>query len=515
MPKRDLPIAIIGAGIGGLSAALVLAARGLEVEVFERAASAGGKLHQALVDGTRIDSGPTVFTMRWVFDELFAEIGSSFDQHLRAQPATLLARHSWGAGQQLDLHADRERTIAAIGDFAGAAESRRYQAFCAQAGRTYHTLEAPFLRAQRPNPLSLSARVAAAGLSGLRQIQPFGGLWQALQRHFRDPRLQQLFGRYATYCGSSPFLAPATLMLISHVEQQGVWTLAGGMQSLAKTMQSLAESRGVRFHFNAEIEEIGLGGGKDRYLRTADGQHHACGAVICNADPAALRDGLFGAAARKALRPQRAAQRSLSAVTWCLHAQADGFPLSHHNVFFSSDYRREFDDLLVHRTLPRDPTVYICAQDRRADEDCMGLASERLLCLVNAPAIGDHHHFEPREIELCASRAFQQLADSGLQLQYRPDQAVVTTPNDFARRFPATGGALYGQPSHGWRASFTRPGARSRIPGLYLAGGATHPGPGLPMAALSGRLAAESLLQDLTLPRPSSRVATTGGMLTP
>lgn len=514
MPERDLPIAIIGAGIGGLSAALVLAARGVEVEVFECAADAGGKLKQSLVDGTCIDSGPTVFTMRWVFEELFAGVGAAFDHHLQARPATLLARHSWGAGQQLDLFADRERTVAAIAEFAGVAESHRYLAFCEQAGRTYRTLETPFLRAQRPNPLSLSARVAMAGVSGLRQIQPFGKLWQALQGYFHDPRLQQLFGRYATYCGSSPFLAPATLMLVSHLEQQGVWTLSGGMQRLAEVMRGLAEARGVRFHFNTRITDIGLTGGRCSHLGTAEGERHLCHAIICNADPAALGAGLFGSPVRRASGPVRMVPRSLSAVTWCLHARAEGFPLSHHNVFFSSDYRREFDDLLRHRRPPQEPTVYVCAQDREPIEHATAPDQERLLCLINAPAIGDSHHFDHREIERCAHRTFQQLAHCGLHLTYQPDQAVVSTPNDFEQRFPATGGALYGQPSHGWRASFNRPGSRSRIPGLYLAGGGTHPGPGLPMAALSGRLAAESLLQDLTLPKSWPRVATTGGIST-
>jgi 1-hydroxycarotenoid 3,4-desaturase len=516
MTTRNLPVAVIGAGIGGLSAALALVASGAEVEVFEAAAEVGGKLRQVPVDSTLIDSGPTVFTMRWVFEELFAEAGTSFDRQVQAQPLSLLARHAWDAGQRLDLHADLERSVEAIGEFAGAAESRRYQAFCDQAGRTYRTLEKPFLNSQRPDPLSLTARVAAAGLSGLRQIQPFASLAQALRRHFRDPRLQQLFGRYATYCGSSPFLAPATLMLVSHVERQGVWHLQGGMQRLAAAMQALAEARGVRFHFNATVREIGLTRGRVSHLGMPDGSRHPCSAIVCNADPAALREGLFGAQARAAIRPRRATEaRSLSAVTWCLHTRAEGFPLSHHNVFFSSDYGREFDDILLRHRLPGEPTVYVCAQDRQADAAESGAPQERLLCLVNAPATGDRHHFDFGEIELCATRTFRQLARCGLHLQPGATQAVVTTPNDFARRFPATGGALYGQPSHGWRASFSRPGSRSAIPGLYLAGGGVHPGPGLPMAALSGRLAAASLLQDLTSPRPFRRMAITGGISTP
>lgn len=521
------PVAVIGAGVGGLSAALTLAARGQSVLVLESAGEPGGKMRQVSCGGAPIDAGPTVFTMRWVFEELFAELGASLEDRIEPRALETLARHWWGPAEQLDLFADRQRTADAIAGFAGPAEGRRYLAFCASAARTYRALERPFLRAPRPNPLNLSARVvAAAGLPGLFQIRPFSRLFRALQGHFRDPRLQQLFGRYATYCGASPYLAPATLMLIAHVEQAGVWVLPGGMQSLATSMRTLAEQRGVRFRFREAVREIRCSGGRVSHVVTTAGEEIPCSAAICNADPAALSAGLFGAAARGAIPAPPPGGRSLSAITWALEAPAAGFPLHHHNVFFSSDYRREFDDILRRGKVPAEPTVYVCAQDRGPDGPALGGPTmggptlggptpdgrpERLLCLVNAPATGDSHPFDSEEIDACAIRTFEMLARCGLQITQPPEGAVVTTPWDFARMFPATGGALYGMPSHGWQASFRRPGSRTRIPGLYLAGGATHPGPGVPMAALSGRLAAQSLLQDRTSRSLSLPAAIAGG----
>ena len=506
------PVVIIGAGVGGLSAALALAARDRSVLVLEAAGQPGGKMRQVSCGGAPIDAGPTVFTMRWVFEELFAELGASLEDSVEPRPLETLARHWWGPGEQLDLFADRRRTAVAIAGFAGPAEGRRYLAFCASAARTYRVLERPFLRAPRPNPLNLSARVvAASGLQGLLQIRPFSRLFGALQGHFRDPRLQQLFGRYATYCGSSPYLAPATLMLIAHVEQTGVWVLPGGMQRLATSMHQLAEKRGVRFRFREAVREIRCRGGRVSHVVTAAGEEIPCCAAICNADPAALPGGLFGEAVTGAIRAPQAGGRSLSAITWALEALTRGFPLHHHNVFFSSDYRREFDDILGRGTVPAEPTVYVCAQDRDPGGPPPGDRPERLLCLVNAPATGDSHPFDTEEIDACALRTFQMLARCGLQITPSPERAVVTTPRDFARMFPATGGALYGMPSHGWQASFRRPGARTRVQGLYLAGGGTHPGPGVPMAALSGRLAAQSLLQDRTSPSLSSPAVIAGG----
>jgi 1-hydroxycarotenoid 3,4-desaturase len=330
------------------------------------------------------------------------------------------------------------------------------------------------------------------------KIKPFETLWDALGTHFRDPRLRQLFGRYATYCGSSPFLSPATLMLIAHVEQVGVWTVEGGMHQTAVALARLAAEKGARIRYRSEVAEITTDRRRVRGVTLADGERLEADAVVANADVAAIAAGRFGEQARSAVPPQRPAQRSLSAVTWNLVAETEGFPLLRHTVFFSRDYPDEFDSIFQRASLPGEPTVYVCAHDRgdRADEPKVG--PERLLCLVNAPAVGDTRSFDPVEIEQCERRAFSLLERCGLRVHRDPEASLVTTPAVFHGLFPATGGALYGQASHGWRASFNRPATRTRLPGLYLAGGSVHPGAGVPMAALSGRLAAACVLSDLT-----------------
>ena len=482
---------IVGAGMGGLAAGIDLARQGVAVTVTERSDAPGGKMRR--VGPHAIDAGPTVFTMRHVFDALFADAGTAFDDAVTLHPAATLARHAWGPAQ-LDLHADLDASASAIDNFCG--EGAGYRALAAEAQRMYQALDRTFIHAPRPSVLSLTR---AAGLGAMLAIRPFDTLWSAVGRHLRDPRLRQLFGRYATYSGSSPFHAPATLMLISHVERAGVWRVAGGMHELARAMAALLVRLGGTIRYGADVARIDVGAGRTAGVTLRSGEVLAADAVILTADPGALAAGLFGPRAKVLAAP-----RSYSAVTWAGLATAAGFPLAHHNVFFSPDYRAEFDALDQGR-IPPATTTYICAQDRTDTGDRTGTGPERVLVLINAPPIGDR-----AETTSCLHQTTAFLARSGLDLTLH--DPIMTGPAEFARLYPATQGALYGPPTHGPMASFRRPGARTALPGLYLAGGGTHPGAGVPMAALSGRLAAAATLSDRGSMARSRPVAMRGGM---
>ncbi len=500
-------VVVIGAGVAGLVAALQLAARGLDVVVLERQETPGGKLREVAIGAARIDAGPTVFTMRRVFEEIFASVGATLADHLTLTPVEILARHAWSDSERLDLFADIPRSADAIGALAGPSAARGYLAFCERARQIFRTLDGPFIRTPQPGMLSL---MRDAGPRDLIGIAAFSTLWKELGGYFRDPRLRQLFGRYATYTGCSPFRAPASLMLIAHVEQDGVWLVEGGMHRIATAFADLAAACGASFRYGADVSEILVRSGRVSGVRLANGESVQADAVIVNGDAAALASGLFGRAAAPAGAAMKPADRSLSALTWSMVARASGFPLVRHNVFFSSNYEAEFDDLARGR-LPAEPTAYLCAQDR-TDDAAMPDQSERLFIIVNAPATGDTARFGPSEIEPCEQTMFRLMARCGLMLDHRPELTTVTTPAEFHRRFPGTGGALYGRAGHGWRASFQRPFARTRLPGLILAGGSAHPGAGVPMAAMSGRFAASCVMEDLASTRPSRAAATPGGM---
>lgn len=509
-------VAVIGAGIGGLTSAALLSARGADVTVLEKEAWIGGKARRVEVDGAAIDGGPTVFTYRRVFEEVFAACGARFADHVSVRQAEVLARHWWDdTSGHLDLFADTQASVAAVGRFAGPEAARGYEAFASEAAKIFSVLEDPFLHGDKAStPLPMMWRMGLAKLPQMLAMRPFDGMWAALGEHFRDPRLQQLFGRYATYCGSSPFKAPATLMLIAHLEARGVWLIEGGIHALAKAIGALAERQGARVRTNAPVAEVLTANGRTSGVRLTSGEVIPADIVICNGDPAALATGRFGAAASRAVPAIPRAKRSLSALVWYAHAQTRGADLTHHNVFFSRDYAAEFRDIGAGRT-PSEPTVYVCAIDRGADSHAPApKGRERLQIIVNAPANGDVHDYTPEERERCTSAMMATLTRCGLTLD-EPFPHRLMTPTDWEHLFPATGGALYGRASHGWAASFKRQGPQTRLPGLYCTGGATHPAAGVPMAALSGQLVARVIAKDLASTRRSPRAVTAGGMSMP
>ncbi|MFN7178853.1 1-hydroxycarotenoid 3,4-desaturase CrtD [Hyphomonas sp.] len=501
--SRTPHILIIGAGSGGLAAACDLAGAGLQVTVLERAAQEGGKMRQVDAGGAMVDAGPTVFTMRWVFDSLFAARGADFGREVALTPATVLARHAWTSGGALDLNADPDVSAEAIRNFAGPGEADAFRKFMAECCDIHNTLRPAFMAAQKPSPPELMLRVG--NMQAMLRTRPFDTFGKRLETHFKDPRLRQLFGRYATYVGSSPFLAPATLMLIAHVEQDGVWIPADGMKSVAMAMRRLAETSGAGFRMNAHVQEIRIRNGRAAGVLLSSGEEIAADAVVFNGDAGALADGVLGEGAHRAVKPVDLRDRSLSAITWCVRARTSGLPLSYHNVFFAEDYPREFNSIFRERTIPATPTVYVCAQDRQ--NNVLPDGPERLLILINAPPDGDLPQPAHPLTESAAALALEVLRKCGVGIEGGLPGAAATTPAGFHALFPGTGGALYGRANHSAFASFSRPGAASRIPGLYLAGGSAHPGAGVPMAALSGRLAAARLLADFGIADQTLRIS--------
>ena len=507
------PIIVVGAGIGGLACALRLAAAGHAVTVLERAQAPGGKMRQVNSAAGPVDAGPTVLTLRGVFDDLFAAAGERLDDHVTLQRQEVLARHWWPDGSRLDLFADRARSVESVRAFAGARAAREFAKFCETAERLYDAFEQPMMQHPAPDLATMTRRVM--GRPGLIPLMaPHATLAQALAKRFSDPRLAQLFGRYATYVGGSPYSAPALLSLIWRAEEGGVWSVDGGMHALARAVADLAAAHGAVFRYGAEVAAIEAPGGTVRAVQLACGTRVPARAVVFNGDPLALSQGRLGADVAGAAPGPARAGRSLSAHVWSFAAVPGGpaaADLVHHNVFFTRDPDAEFRALEAGR-VPEEATLYVCAEDRGGP--CTAPACERFEIIRNAPPRAAAACDLSAEETPCPTSPFPTLARSGLSFDPVPAPETMTGPAGFAALFPGSAGSLYGQSPHGLTAAFQRPTARTPLAGLYLAGGGTHPGAGVPMAALSGRHAAAAMLSDLASPSPSRRTATRGGMST-
>ncbi len=503
-------VIVIGAGIGGLATALRLSSAGLPVTVLERHSHPGGKIRVVPSAAGPVNAGPTVFTMRPVFEDLFASAGARLEDHVTIQSNDILARHWWEDGAHLDLFANRAQSVEAIRHSFGATSAREFTDFCDRAKALYDAFEGPVMHAAQPQMTGVAKAAMAGGPRLMRYLAPTATLARALKTQFSDPHLRQLFGRYATYVGGAPELSPAVLALIWQSEAAGVWTIKGGMHALATAIAELAACKGATFHYNAHVERIETSGGQVTGVSLAGGVHLAADHVVFNGDLAALGAGLLGETVQQNAPKAPGKSRSHSAYVWTFAARPTGRDLTHHNVFFAGDPADEFGPL-SRGEMPTDGTLYLCAQDRGfGDQPDL----ERFQVIMNGPAVPAGTDLSTMEATICQTRVFQKFARMGLSFSPQPATDCLTTPAGFDRLFPASGGALYGQSPHGVMSTFQRPVSRTRLPGLYLAGGGVHPGPGIPMATLSGKHAAEAILSDHASTSRSRKTVTPGGTWT-
>ena len=487
-------VAIIGAGIGGLAAAMRLAHGGVKVTVLERQATPGGKMRSLPSAAGMIDAGPTGLTMKPVFEALFREVGCQLADYAMLIQEDILARHFWRDGTRLDLMRDPQASLENVRHSFGTAAADEFYKFSRDAQRLFDTLNEPMMQSATPALRRMIPEMLKSP-STVMTLDPLRSLAQSLGRRFSEPRLAQLFARYATYVGGLPQASPALLALIWHVESLGVWHVKGGMSQLAYGMEACAKTLGAEFRYDSYV--TGFERGKSgKYQLECNDRFLSCDAVLFNGDPNALARGFLGPAASAATAPQASMPRSLSAHVMSFAAKVEGLPLAAHNVLFAADPEQEYGPLA--RGAPQhDPTLYICAQDRFGSNTPSG--QERFEIILNQPPCGQTAVPSQKVREQCQTIFLDHLTRHGLSFTPRPTSRTLTMTEDFAQMFPGSDGSLYGRSPHGMMAAFARPTARTKTKGLYLVGGGAHPGAGVPMATLSAKHAAATILSDLTL----------------
>lgn len=498
-------VIVIGAGIGGLATALPLVHRGFDVTILERQRLPGGKMRAH----NGADAGPTVLTLLSVFEALFADVGENLTDHVTLTPQSILACHWWPDGSSLDLFTDPSRNTEAISAFAGAQAVTEFRLFSARAKRLFDGFNVPMMQNPQPRLTTLLAHVAKHP-SLLRDMAVGQSLTRLVNTSFTNPKLRQLFARYATYVGGSPDRVPALLSLIWEAEAQGVWAVKGGLSALANALATLIATKGGQILTRAEVKKLNTAFGGVSGVTLTTGETLYADQIVFNGDPRALALGLLGDAVQSAAPITTKRPRSHSANVWSFAAEAKGMPLRHHNVFFCDPGKSEFAEI-ERGCIPSDPTLYVCAQDR--GHGTHTLKTERFEIIMNAPDLTKRAD-QPEDYEICHIRTFPTLRRFGLSFSPEPGPEALTTAKGFDTLFPGSAGALYGQSPHGMTAGLERPTAKTPIQGLYLAGGGAHPGAGVPMAALSGRHAAVAILNDRISISMSRKTGMPGGTST-
>jgi len=498
-------VVVVGAGPGGLAAAIRLSRQGHAVTVCEQAPTVGGKLGWFERDGFGFDTGPSLLTLPALYRDLFATTGTALEQHVDLHALDVACHYRFADGTRLDMPTGPAAVAGrALDEALGAGAGRQWLDLLGRGQAIWQATRGPFLGSPLDGARTLARQ--AVRTRDLRTIAPWLSLRGLGSRYLQHPHLRTLLDRYATYTGSDPRRAPAALATVPYVEQAfGSWYVQGGLRLLGDAMAERAIALGCEVRTGADVAAVRVENGRACGVSLADGEVLDADVVVANADASHLYRDLVPDSAGPALRRAR---RGLARVTpsfsgfvlmLALRGRTPG--LRHHTVLFGDDYDAEFDAVFgsgPFRGGPRpvaDPTVYVSAPDDPATRPDDG--HEAVFVLVNAPrhTPGDPTSGidweAPGVTGAYADRVLEVMAQRGVDVRDRLLWREVRTPADLERATRSVGGSIYGTSSNGARAAFVRPSNASPVPGLFLVGGSSHPGGGLPLVAMSAQIVAD------------------------
>ncbi len=506
-------VIVIGSGLGGLTAACTLAARGYKVTVFEKNPWTGGKACVLEEQGFRFDMGPTILTIPSVLERVFAEAGEKMEDHLDLVRLDPQWRSFFDDASVLDLTENIGAMQENLANFsAHSSDPENYKRFLVEAQRLHDITKDFFFWRPVGTVFDIIDKKALFNLNSLKSflaMRPHQSVFDCVRSFVKDQRVAQMLDHFVQYVGSSPEASPAVLCGIAHMQtQEGVWYPMGGTRQVPVKLRELAERLGVEFRTGIRVKTITRDGERATGVVTEEGETLKAGAVVSNMDSVRTHRELLRGRPLANFEARRDYEPACSGVVLYLGLNKRYEQLAHHDFVFSRDPEEEFHHIYELGEPAPDPSAYIAAP-AVTDPAVAPEGGEALYVLVHTPYLRPHHDWS-KMLPGYRKAIFDKLAKAAgmTDLEDRIVFEQVLTPQDIHDRYAVLNGAIYGLASHGKVSGAFKPINRSPdVEGLYLAGGSAHPGPGMPMAMMSGWIAADALDTDGLVEKSAVRVA--------
>ena len=484
MNQKTKSCAIIGAGISGIAAAIRMRNKGYAVIVFEANAFPGGKLSTESNKGYRFDMGPSVFTMPEYVDELFVLSGKNPREYFNYIPLDHVYRYFFEDGTIVDAFHGKEKYAEQMSEKLKDSKEDILK-YLNKTAEMYELTAEVFLHNSLHKLKNFMTKRVMKGLLNFGKIGAFDTMNGANKKAFKDPKLVQILNRYSTYNGSSPYLAPATLNVISHVEiEKGAFYPIGGMYSITESLVKLAKDIGVEFKFSSPVSEIVIENKKIKGVRTDNGIQNF-DVVISNMDVYNSYQKLMPTVNKPMKTLSQ--DKSSSGIIFYWGIKHSFSQLGLHNILFSENYEEEFDTIFSKKTVCSDPTIYVNITSKHTPTDAPE-GCENWFAFINTPNNSGQNW---DELVNAARESMIKKINRLLKIDIRPmiECEMILDPRVVEARTSSAFGAIYGNASNNKFAAFMRhPNFSKEIKGLYFCGGSVHPGPSIPLCLLSAKI---------------------------